>query len=72
VLLGIAMLVIGIVYHLQFMQGLRHQRDAMKAEGLIHGESGFPPSMTLITAILLLFIGIVAIASMLFNVGPFG
>jgi uncharacterized membrane protein YidH (DUF202 family) len=72
VLLGIAMLVIGIVYHLQFMKGLRHQRDSMKAEGLIHGESGFPPSMTLITAILLLIIGLVAIASMVFNVGPFG
>ena len=70
-LLGIAMLVIGIIYHIQFMMELRNERDAMKAEGLVHGESHFPPSFTLITAFLLLAIGIVAIISMIFNVGPF-
>jgi putative membrane protein len=42
------MLVAGIVYHVQFMLGLRHERKAMKAEGLVHAESKFPPSMTLI------------------------
>jgi hypothetical protein len=31
---------------------------------LIHGESGFPVSITLIAAVLLLAIGIVAIVSM--------
>jgi uncharacterized membrane protein YidH (DUF202 family) len=72
VLLGIAMLVIGIVYHLQFMYGLRHEREAMRAEGLIHAQSKFPPSMTLIVAILLLLIGILAVANMVFRVGPFG
>jgi uncharacterized membrane protein YidH (DUF202 family) len=72
VLLGIAMLVIGIIYHLQFMVGLRHERNAMKAEGLIHGDSKFPPSLTLITAVLLLLIGIAAIVSMVFQIGPFG
>jgi putative membrane protein len=70
-LLGIAMLVIGIIYHVQFMMGLRNERKAMKAEGLVHGESHFPPSFTLITAFLLLAIGIVASISMIFNVGPF-
>jgi len=70
-LLGIAMLVIGIVYHIQFMVGLRNEREAMKTEGLVHGESQFPPSFTLITAFLLLAIGIVASISMIFNVGPF-
>ena len=45
VLLGIAMLVIGIVYHVQFMLGLRHEREAMHEEGLIHAQSRFPPSM---------------------------
>ncbi len=72
VLLGVAMLVIGIVYHIQFMLGLRNEREAMKAAGLIHGESRFPPSLTLITAILLLLIGIAAIGSMVFGIGPFG
>jgi putative membrane protein len=72
VALGIAMLVIGIVYHVQFMIGLRHERAAMKAAGLVHGESHFPVSLTLITAIVLLVIGVVAIVSMIFQVGPFG
>jgi len=72
VLLGVAMLVIGIVYHIQFMLGLRNVREAMRADGLIHGESQFPTSLTLITAILLLLIGVAAIGSMVFNIGPFG
>jgi putative membrane protein len=44
----------------------------MTTEGLIHGESHFPPSMTLVVAILLLLIGIFAIISMTFQIGPFG
>jgi putative membrane protein len=71
VLLGIAMLVIGIVYHVQFMLGLRGMRHQMTQDGLVHGESGFPPSLTLITATILLLIGVAAIVSMLFDVGPF-
>lgn len=72
VALGILMLVVGIVYHLQFMIGLRVERREMTAAGLIHGESRFPPSLTLITALALLMIGSVAIVSMVFRVGPFG
>jgi len=69
--LGIVMLVLGIVYHVQFMLGLRHLRESMRAEGLIHGESVFPVSLTLITALILLVIGVAAILSMAFHVGPF-
>ena len=69
--LGIVMLVLGIIYHIQFMVGLRHLRDSMRTEGLVHGESGFPVSLTLITALILLIIGIGAIVSMAFHVGPF-
>ena len=72
VALGVLMLVIGIVYQARFMTGLRRQRAAMIEQGLVHGESGFPPSMTLITAVLLLLIGLVAISSMVFSTGPFG
>jgi uncharacterized membrane protein YidH (DUF202 family) len=72
VLLGIAMLMIGIVYHVQFMRGLRTTRQKMSATALIHGESLFPVSLTLITAVALLLIGIFAIVSMVFRVGPFG
>lgn len=70
--LGIIMLIGGIAYHLQFMLHLRYQRDAMIADGLVHGESKFPVSLTLLTAIILLLIGVFAVASMIFNVGPFG
>jgi putative membrane protein len=70
--LGIIMLIGGIIYHAQFMLHLRAQRTAMIADGLVHGESQFPVSLTLLTAIILLVVGIVAITSMLFNIGPFG
>jgi putative membrane protein len=72
VALGILMLIGGIVYHLQFMAGLRAERAAMAADELIRAQSKFPVSLTLITAVVLLFIGVAAIVSMVFNVGPFG
>lgn len=72
VALGILMLVGGIVYHTQFMLGLRADRKALAEAALIRGESRFPVSLTLITAILLLITGIAAIVSMLFQIGPFG
>jgi inner membrane protein YidH len=71
VALGLLMLILGIIYHVQFMMGLRHMRESMKEEGLIHGESVFPASLTLITAFVLLVIGVAAIASIVFHVGPF-
>ena len=72
VLLGIAMLLIGIGYHVTFMLGLRRERAQMKADSLVHAESQFPASLTLMVALLLLAIGFFAIASMVFGVGPFG
>lgn len=72
VLLGIVMLVIGIGYHLSFMAGLRHERQQMKIGRLVHAESRFPVSMTLIVAVLLLLTGLLAIVSLIFRAGPFG
>jgi putative membrane protein len=72
VLLGVTMLVVGIGYHVAFMISLRRQREQLKAEGLIHAESQFPVSLTLMVALLLLAIGFLAIASMVFKAGPFG
>jgi putative membrane protein len=72
VALGILMLVGGIIYHLQFMSELRAQRKAMTEAGLVHAQSSFPVSLTFVTAVALLVIGIAAIVSMLFEVGPFG
>ena len=70
--LGVLMLVLGIAYHAQFMIGLRRLRTSMREDGLIHGETAFPVSLTLVTAILLLVVGVAAIVSMQFQVGPFG
>jgi putative membrane protein len=71
VALGITMLLLGILYHIQFMRELRSERNQMMAEGLIHGQTGYPLSLTLVTALLLLLIGVMAIASMVFGLGPF-
>jgi putative membrane protein len=69
--LGIAMIAVGIVFHIQFMIGLRRQRAAMVEDGLLHGESHFPASFTLMVAILVLLIGIAAVASVSLHEGPF-
>src|SRR3974390_893098 len=69
---GVLMLLFGLVYHVQFMLGLRRLRESMREDGLIHGETGFPVSLTLITAFLLLALGLAAIVSMEFEIGPFG
>ena len=72
VLLGVGMLAVGIAYHVAFMLGLRRTRTALKGGGLIHAESHFPLSLTLVVAVLLLLIGLFAIASLVFGSGPFG
>ncbi|QCI69364.1 DUF202 domain-containing protein [Phreatobacter stygius] len=72
VLLGVGMQAIGIIYHLNFMRELRAERSALAADGLIHGTSRYPVSLTLIVAVLLFMIGLLAITSMIFNIGPFG
>jgi putative membrane protein len=71
VLLGIGMLILGIIYHVRFMLGLRGQRDAMKQEALVHAESGFPTSLVLIVAVMLLLIGVAAAVSIAGHLGPY-
>jgi len=72
VFLGVAMLILGIVNHMKFMLELRRQWGEARAGGLIHAGSRLPVSVTLIIAVLLLTIGLFAIISMVFGVGPFG
>jgi small-conductance mechanosensitive channel len=38
----------------------------------VHGESGFPYSLVLIVAVMLLLIGVAAALSMIGHVGPYG
>jgi len=70
VALGVLMLVIGIWYHVRFMLGLRNRRREMTSAGLIHAQSEYPVSLTLIVAVLLLLIGLLAVIGMVFDVGP--
>ena len=72
VLLGVGMLVVGIGYHVAFMTGLRRERAQLKADGLVHAESSFPLSLTLMVALALLGIGFFALVSMIYGIGPFG
>jgi len=69
--LGIAMLGAGIGYHVVFMVGLRRTRAKLADNGLIHADSLFPVSLTLMVAIVLLGIGLLAIASMTLDIPPF-
>ena len=71
VLLGVGMLILGIIYHVRFMLGLRRVRTSMKDEGLVHGESEFPTSLVLIVAVILLLLGVAVEFSMIGHVGPF-
>lgn len=70
VVLGVCLLIVGIVYDIRFMRGLRSLLEGMKAEGLIFGESAFPVSYTLVVALLLLLLGVTAVVSMAFGIGP--
>ncbi|MEJ0041128.1 MAG: hypothetical protein WDM81_02355 [Rhizomicrobium sp.] len=54
------------------MGGLRRERLEMTDRRLIHAQSRFPVSFTLLVAILLLLLGVAAIASLTFHIGPFG
>jgi putative membrane protein len=71
VILGVCLLVVGLVYQIRFMAGLRTLRKEMKAQGLIHGETAFPVSYTMVVAVLLLLLGLTAFVSMSLDVGPF-
>jgi len=70
--LGVAILIAGIGFHISFMRELRHERIALAEEGLIHAKTHFPVSYTLLTAVMLLLIGLTAIVSIVFDIGPFG
>ena len=67
--LGTVMLALGIAYHLSFMKFLRQERAQMADEGLIEGKSPYPVSLTVLTAIALLAIGLCAIANIAFGAG---
>jgi inner membrane protein YidH len=71
IILGVVMLSLGIWRHVAFMLELRADRKTFVDRGLIPGEDKFPVSITLITATLLLALGLIAIVSMAMRAGPF-
>jgi putative membrane protein len=68
---GVGMLIVGLGYHFSFMRALRRERKSMAEDGLIHAETPYPFSLTVIVALLLLVIGLVALFGMLVRSGPF-
>ena len=69
--IGVIALAVGITYHVWFMRDLRRKRNAMAGTGTLETQDGFPTHVTLFMAILLLLVGIFAIVSIVFKVGPF-
>jgi putative membrane protein len=71
IILGVLLLTLGIANHYRYMMSMRAQRDAFIAEGLLPPREDFPVSLTLITAFLLVLVGIGAGLSIIFRAGPF-
>ena len=72
VLIGILLLAGGIVYHVLYMVNLRQERADLAEQQLIHAHSPYPYSLSLLTAIVLLLLGIVAMVGVAFGAGPLG
>ena len=71
IIVGVAMLFLGLGFHLSFMKALRSERKMMVEKGLVHGLLPYPVSLTMIVALLLLVIGLVALISIVARTGPF-
>ena len=69
-LLGIALLVLGIVGDVRFMLDLRHEREQLVRDGLLPADR-FPYSVTLAIAVLLGLLGVLAVVSTVASAGPF-
>ena len=71
IFLGVLLLTLGIVNHYRYMAVLRAQRDGFLADGLLPTKDVFPVSLTLVTAFLLVLVGVLAALSIILRVGPF-
>lgn len=72
ILLGMLILLGGIWRHIQFANELRRRRAELIESGLIHGQSAYPLSVTLIVAMGLLGVGCVAALNIIFGLTLFG
>lgn len=67
IVLGILLLIGGIARHVQFAVELRGRRGEMIEDELIHGDSAYPYSVTFFGSVVLLLIGLLAVASIVFD-----
>ena len=72
VMIGILLLAGGIAYHVLYMVQLRRERRSLAQQQLIHAETSYPYSLSLMTAIVLLLLGLVAMVGVIFGAGPLG
>lgn len=71
IFLGIGLLVLGILNHMQETRRRRARRHELLELGLIRATGSTKPSSTMVIAILLLVVGILAVARVAFRTGPF-
>ena len=69
---GIVLLAGGIFRHVQFETELRDRRKIMTEDGLIHSDSRFPISVTLVIAVCLLALALAAVLGIIFNLALLG
>lgn len=69
--LGVLLLALGIANDYRYMRTLRAQRASFIRDGLLPDVDDFPVSLTLITAFLLVLVGLVAIFSIIARAWPF-
>lgn len=72
IVLGLLILTGGIVRHIQFANELRERRKDLMAQSLVHGDTRYPFSVTLLVAIGLLIVGILAVLNVGFGLQVFG
>ena len=71
IILGTLLLTLGIIGHYRYMLAMRSQRQALIADRLLPPREEFPVSLTLVTAVLLVLIGMAAALRIMLRAGPF-
>jgi putative membrane protein len=72
ILIGVALLVLGIIGDYRYMQRIKAQRALLVARGMLPVEPEFPRSLSLLMAIAVLLFGVVVFFSIILRVWPFG
>lgn len=66
--LGMITVILGIIYHIRFINQISMERELLKEKGVLPSEDKFPVSTILIIAIMFLFLNISAIISMFLQI----